>query len=87
MVIYFIPLILLGAFFVINLFLAVIFDSFYAAQAEQQLEQASAAAHAWPRPCRPSSAPRAARGRPMPPRPRACPRLHAPCLSSNHRRK
>ena len=32
MVIYFIPLILLGAFFVINLFLAVIFDSFYAAQ-------------------------------------------------------
>ena len=31
-VIYFIPLILLGAFFVINLFLAVIFDSFYAAQ-------------------------------------------------------
>ena len=38
-VVYFIPLILLGAFFVINLFLAVIFDSFYAAQAEQQIEK------------------------------------------------
>ena len=32
---YFVLLVLLGAFFVINLFLAVIFDSFYSAQLAQ----------------------------------------------------